>query len=439
MSKYSSLMVAVLVLMLSGCANKVWIADWKETTPFSAPRAGTASVVVKNKLYLIGGVDGKNFVNITEYAQINKDGTLSEWQQGYPLNEERGFMEAVVHGDYVYVVGGGKGENGHTLLRTAERALIREDGTLGPWKTEKNEMVVTRRCSKIIAANNRLYSFGGYGGVLLDTVEYAEILPDGSLGEWQLDPELMTIPRYVNSVKKEDDRFFIIGGHDQTKGVGITDVEWTRYTPEGNTKIWQATTPMQQGRYGLSSSAYSDYMYAIGGISGAEYLDSIEVTEVGKDGSLKPWRYTTSLDQARANFSTIDHKGRLYIIGGTNRSGYLSSVIYADHNRAGDLGFWGTKEDAKALEVKLAERAAFKSKLPHVGQVVEFIQAAAYTYIHVKNDIGQHVWIAGQKIDDIKVGDTVGFSTGVTMTNWYSKELQRGFDMVLFVGTVRKQ
>ena len=439
MFRFTGLMVAVLALVLQGCANQVWIADWKETNSFSAPRAGTASVVVKDKMYLIGGVDGKNFVNITEYAQIQKDGTLGAWQIGHPLKEERGFMEAVVHGDFVYVVGGGNGPNGHHLLKTAERARIQPDGTLGPWEKEKNEMVVARRCSKIVATDKRIYSFGGFGGVLLDSVEYADFRADGSLGEWKLDPEVMTIPRYVNSVKREDDRFFIIGGHDRTKGVGITDVEWTRYTSAGNTNKWQATTPMQQGRYGLSSTAYGDYMYAIGGISGAEYLDSIEVTKVGKDGALEPWKFTTPLDQPRANFSTIDLDGRLYIIGGTNRDGYLASVIYANRNTAGDFGYWGTAEEAKAVKAKLAERDAIKSVLPHEGKVIEFIQAEAYTYIHVQNEAGEDAWIAGQKIDDLKVGDRVGFSKGVNMSNWYSKELKRGFAMVIFVGQVQKQ
>lgn len=439
MSSLVKLWIAIAALMLSGCANQVWIADWKETTPFSAPRAGTATVVVKDKVYLIGGVDGTNFVNITEYAQIQKDGSLGAWQAGHPLNEERGFMEAVVHGDYVYVAGGGNGPYGHHLLRSIERARILEDGTLGPWEKEKNEMVVTRRCSKIIATDKRIYSFGGFGGVLLDTVEYADFKPDGSLGEWTLDPELMTIPRYVNSVKREDDRFFIIGGHDQTKGVGITDVEWTRYTDKGNTQKWQATTPMQQGRYGLSSSAYGDFMYAIGGISGAEYLDSIERTKVGKDGALEAWQYTTHLDQPRANFSTFDYNGRLYVIGGTNRDGYLNSVIYAGHNKDGELGYWGTNEEAKAIKAKLIEREKKKSELPNSGLVKQVIQAEAYTYVQVDSPQNGLVWIAGGKIPDLKAGDRVGFSKGVNMSNWYSKELQRSFAMVIFVGQLRKQ
>lgn len=439
MSKFIKSWFALAAFLLSGCANQVWIADWKETSSFSAPRAGTATIIVKDKMYLLGGVDGANFVNLTEYAQIQKDGSLGSWQAGHPLNEARGFMEAVVHGDYVYVVGGGNGAYGHNLLRSIERAHIEPDGMLGPWEKEKNEMVVTRRCSKIIATDKRIYSFGGFGGVLLDTVESAEFRADGSLGEWSLDPEMMTIPRYVNSVKKEDDRFFIIGGHDQTKGVGITDVEWTRYTASGNTEKWQATTPMQQGRYGLSSSSYGDYLYAIGGISGAEYLDSIERTRVGKDGALEAWQYTTHLDQPRANFSSVDYDGRLYIIGGTNRDGYLNSVIYAGRNKSGDLGYWGSDEEAKAVKTKLIERETKKSQLPNSGIVKQLIQAEAYTYVQVDSPQSGLVWIAGGKIADLKVGDHVGYSKGVNMSNWFSKELQRGFAMVIFVGQLQKQ
>jgi hypothetical protein len=127
------------------------------------------------------------------------------------------------------------------------------------------------------------------------------------------------------------------------------------------------------------------------------------------------------------------------VIGGTNRDGYLASVIYANRNASGDFGYWGTNEEAIAVKAKLAERAEIKSQLPNEGKVIELIQAEAYTYIHVQNDMGQDVWIAGQKIDDLKVGDRVGFSKGVNMSNWYSKELKRGFAMVIFVGQVRKQ
>jgi Kelch motif len=432
------ILFAGMILLLSGCATRVWIPDWQETSSINVPRAGTAAVQIKDKIYLIGGVDGKDFLNTTEYAQIQKDGTLGPWQFGPKLNEARGFTDAIAHGDFVYVAGGGNGPNGHHLLNSVERAHIQADGTLGPWKKE-NGMVVARRCSKLIATDKAIYAFGGFGGVLLDSVEYAEILPDGSLGKWKLDPNVMTVPRYINSVKKEGDRFFVVGGHDQSKGIGITNVEWSRPTADGSLQKWQATTPLQQGRYALSTASYGDFLYALGGISGAEYLDSIERTTVGKDGQLQPWQPISHLDQSRAYFSTIDYNDRLYVIAGTNREGYLSSVIYANRNGTGDIGYWGTKQEAEAAKVRMAERKARKSQLPYEGLVKEVLQTQSYTYVRVESAKDGLVWLAGPKITDLKAGDRLGYSEGVSMPDFFSRELQRSFPMVIFVGEVRKK
>jgi len=428
-----------MLMSISGCATRVWIPDWKETSSINVPRAGTASIQVKDKIYLIAGVDGNNFLNTTEYAQIQKDGSLGPWQLGPKLNEERGFIDAVVHGDYVYVVGGGNGPYGQHLLRSVERARIQPDGTLGQWEKEKNGMVVARRCSKIIATDKALYSFGGFGGVLLDSVEYAEFQPDGSLGEWKLDPNVMTTQRYINSVKKEGDLFFVIGGHDQSKGTGITNVEWSRPAADNSLQKWQATTPMQQGRYALSTASYGDYIYALGGISGAEYLDTIERTKVGKNGQLEPWQATSHLDQSRAYFSVIDYNDRLYVIAGTNREGYISSVIYANRNANGDIGYWGSKEEAEAAKTRFAKRVEAQSQLPNEGIVKEILQTQGYTYAQVESTKDGLIWLAGPKIADIKPGDKLAYSEGVSMPDFFSKELQRNFPMVIFVGQMQKK
>lgn len=433
------IILSALVLVLSGCATKVWIPDWKQTSHINIPRAGTAAVLVKDYVYLIGGVDGHDFLDTTEYAHIEKDGSLGPWQFGYKLNEPRGFTDAVVHGDYVYVVGGGNGPFGHHLLKSAEHAKIQEDGTLGPWIKDENEMVVARRCSKIIATDTELYSFGGFGGVLLDSVEHAPIRPDGSLGEWQLDPKVMTMQRYVNTVKKEGDKFYVLGGHDQSKGIGITNVEWSRPGADGNMETWQATSPLQQGRYALSSASYGNYMYVMGGISGAEYLDSVERTEVQEDGQLKTWKVVAQLDQPRANFSTVDNNNILYVLAGTNQGGYLSSVIYANRNENGDIGYWGSKADAQAAKDRAVAKEKKKSQLPNEGLVQEVLQTQGYTYARVTDSKGAENWLAGPKVADLKADDVIGYSEGVSMPNFFSKELQRNFRMVIFIGQMKKK
>lgn len=440
------LAIFALLCALSACStqsstqNKLWIPDWKETSSLTIARAGAAVVAVNDTLILIGGVDGKDFLNTTEYAKIHKDGSLGPWQAGPSLNEARGFIEAVIHNGSVYVVGGGNGPNGHNLLRTAERARILPDGTLGPWEAEKNQMVVPRRCSKIIATDTTIYSFGGFGGTLLDSVERAEFQPDGSLGEWQLEPKPMLMPRYVNGVKKWGSAAYVIGGHDQDKGVGITDVEWSPLGDTGS-RNWKATQSLQIGRYGLSTVSHGDYLYALGGLTGLEFLDSVEKSKVNADGQLSAWETTTPLSVPRGMFSVVEYKDWIYVIGGSNRDTYLSNVEYATVNTTADFGYWGLESDAQAYKAKLAARKEIQTQLPNSGTVKTVLQTEAYTYLEVFNDKQQLIWLAGPKVDPklgINTKSHVRYSKGVVMSGFHSKELNKTFDKILFVGQIQK-
>ncbi len=434
----NKIVVFLLVYLLSACSaqNKLWIPDWKETSPLSAARAGTAVAAADDTIYLIGGVDGKDFLDTTEYAKIQKDRSLGPWQQGPHLNERRGFIDAAIHNGFIYVVGGGNGPNGHNLLRTAERARILPDGTLGPWETEKNQMQVARRCSKLIATDKSLFVFGGFGGVLLDSVERADFMPDGSLGEWQLEDKTMLMPRYVGGVKKWGKSAYVIGGHDQDKGVGITDVEWS---PLGDPekRDWKATEPMQKGRYGLATASHGDYLYALGGLTGQEFLDSVEKSKVNPDGQLSKWQMSTPLQSARGMFSVIEYKDWIYVIGGTGRDNYLSDVEYATFNDNADFGYWGLESDALAYKAKLAARRNEQSQLVNLGTVITVLQAEAYTYLQVDSLKQGVIWLAGPKLQ-IQPNSLVRFSNGVVMGGFYSKELNRSFKEILFVGQVQK-
>lgn len=427
-----------LIGLLSACSSepdKVWVAGWKEASSMNEVRAGAATVVHKGYVYVIAGVDGRNFLRSTEYAKINANGSLGPWQQGTTLHEERGFTEAIVYGDSIYVVGGGNGPNGQHLLRSVERAKINPDGSLGPWIQEGHATVLPRRCTKLALIDNRIYSFGGFGGVLLDSVEFAQINPDGSVGEWSLASETMTLPRYVNSVKAVAGAAYVIGGHDEMKGVGITDVEWTRPTKDGDMRGWRSTSPMLVGRYGLASIAVDNRIYALGGITGLEYLKSTEVSEISENGELGPWKPSTTLSISRATFGVVKSGHWIYVIGGTNRDGYLRSVEYAYVNEDGELGFWATAQEKQAYEQRLQTLANNTGPaLPNAGVVKQILHTEMYSYVQVSGEKGV-VWLAGPRMD-LPANSRIRYSKGVYMSNFYSKELQRQFPAVTFVSRI---
>lgn len=69
---------------------------------------------------------------------------------------------------------------------------------------------------------------------------------------------------------------------------------------------------------------------------------------------------------------------------------------------------------------------------PIAGTVTEVINAAGYTYIGIDNE-GQQVWAAGP-VTALAVGDKVTIDTGMPMTNFHSKAMQRDFPLIYFVG-----
>ena len=412
----------------------MWIAGWKEAGDMNVARAGAATVVNDDFIYMIGGVDGREFLRSVEYAPILSDGRIGEWKMGARLIEERGFTEAVVKNGYIYVVGGGNGLNGQHLLTTIERAKINSDGSLGQWRQEGNRTVLPRRCTKLSLIGDYLYSFGGFGGTLLDSVEFSKIDADGNLGKWTMASEPMTLPRYVNSVKTSNGMTFVIGGHDQNKGVGIADVEWAKSQQDGDIHSWQKTNPLNTGRYGLASAKHGKTIYALGGLTGLEYLRSIEKTHALPDGGLAPWQETTLMSVPRATFSAVTHNGYFYVLGGTNRDGYLRSVEYAAINEQGDLGFMGTQQELEQYQTQLQKMQESAPALPNQGVVKQLLQTEMYTYLEVLNQ-GKRVWIAGPKTE-LPIDTTIRYSKGVYMTNFYSKELQRPFPAVTFVSRI---
>ncbi len=416
-------------------AQAVWIPGWQQSSPMSSARAGAAVVQVNGVIYALGGVDGRRFLNTTEFSKINSDGTLGPWKRSAILNNARGFFDAVEHNGFIYAAGGGQGESGKVLLRSIERTRIIEDGRLEGWVTERYGLNYPRRCVKLFIANSRIYAVGGFGGTLHDSVESAAINRDGSLSEWRIEQNPLTMPRYINSAKLLNGFAYAIGGHAEREGTGITDVEFSRVDPNDEL-VWQKTSAMQSARYALSSVANGKQLYAIGGLNGAVYTDAIEMAQQASNGELSGWRSTTSLSSVRANMASVVYNGRIYIIGGTNRDGYYNTVEYANFDDNGEIGFWGSQQQLEAYQQQQQARAAKpKRKLPNSGVIAEVIQTTAYSYIRVTKGVAEQ-WLAGSR-GDYSVGQAVEYSRGTTMMNFHSSSLNRDFPSIIFVEHLR--
>jgi hypothetical protein len=413
----------------------VWIPGWRTTASLMTPRAGAAVVHHGNRIYVLGGVDGYDFLASTEFTTINADGLLAPWRPATTLTEPRGFFDAVASHGYIYAVGGGNGPGGHHLLQSVERAQILADGSLGKWQAEKTKLSLPRRCVKLALIGDDIYAFGGFGGNLLDSVETVHIQADGHLGPWRMLDEHLTIPRYVHAAKVIGNTVLNIGGHNQEQGVGQTEVEWTIAKPGQPLAGWKAGPSLNKGRFGLSAAAHGGYVYALGGLDGINFLASVEKSRLQGDGTPGPWLQTTPLNAPLANFDPVVDGNRIYIIGGTNATGYFDTVQYASFNDTGDIGYRGSKAEAQQHN-NSNQRHSATTAIPTAngGKVLETIPARQYSYIHVSTADGDE-WIAASR-GDYKTGQQIRYSKGIMMTNFYSKTLDRTFESIRFVSRV---
>lgn len=418
--------------------ERIWIPGWQETHPLETARAGAAVVKEGDHIYVIGGIDGRHFLRSVEQTQLKENGGIETWARSQPLNVARGFFAAAVHNGYLYAVGGGNGPSGHNLLRSVERAKLLPNGELGSWQTSPSNMNIPRRCAKVAIINNRIYAFGGFGGALLDTIESAAINADGSLGTWRIEDKKHVLPRYVHSVKKTPKALFVLGGHNEKQGTGLSDITWSSVQP-GELLNWQAAPSLNTGRYALNSFSYKNWLYVAGGLDNINYLRSIEKTTLSPETHeiSTSWTESNPLASPRANFGVVQHQDAIYIIGGTNSIGYYNTVEVAYFNKQGDLGFWGTKQQAhdyESQELSTRKTATVTVPLPHHGKIVEVLDAGSYRYIRAQSEHGEE-WLAAGR-DHYQVGMQIRYSDGVLMPNFQSKTLNRHFKRIRFVSRV---
>jgi len=81
------------------------------------------------------------------------------------------------------------------------------------------------------------------------------------------------------------------------------------------------------------------------------------------------------------------------------------------------------------------DNGANNASLPNTGKVLEVINAAGYTYLHVE-DKDKQVWIAAKE-QEVKAGDIVNYSQGSVMRDFHSKTLNRTFPEIIFTSAVQ--
>ncbi|XP_074977999.1 kelch-like protein 12 isoform X2 [Caretta caretta] len=137
--------------------------EWSFLPSITRKRRYVATVSLHDRIYVIGGYDGRSRLSSVECLDYTSDED-GIWYSVAPMNVRRGLAGATTLGDMIYVSGGFDGSRRHTSME-------RYDPNIDQWSM-LGDMQTAREGAGLVVANGVIYCLGGYDGLnILNSVE----------------------------------------------------------------------------------------------------------------------------------------------------------------------------------------------------------------------------------------------------------------------------
>lgn len=325
------------------------ISTWNTALSLGTAKYNTAVASYGGYIYSVGG--GTNTSGAvtasTEYAKVNNGGSGSIIGAAWVADSDVAVVDnrfrhaTVVYNGYVYVIAGSVNGGGDITTQTVEYAPINANGTLGSWVADTHEIPAARVYPAAAAYNGYMYMSGGQatgGGAFLKSILYAPISSAGALsGNWASAGGDTTNGGSGASLVAYNGYLYSLGGWDGT--TDYNTVQYAAINSNGTIGAWNSTSSFTTGRSNLSPFVYGGYMYIAGG-EGASLMNDIQVAQINSNGTLGSWTYTNPFTGARKDTVATAYNGFVYVTGGNDSTSSLADVQFAPILSGGQIGPW---------------------------------------------------------------------------------------------------
>jgi len=159
----------------------------------------------------------------------------------------------------------------------------------------------------------------------LSTIERALIAPDGSLGPFEVLPNItLTTPRVDFSAAIVGQFLYVLGGQDtNVSAANLRSIERAAIQPDGSLgPFTPIAVPLSVPRSGHKSLVIGSFLYVLGGRNDASprmEMDTVERASITSDGSIDSFS-TVGVKFVTPRSNAVTHVvGRsLYLLGGAN-------------------------------------------------------------------------------------------------------------------------
>ncbi len=324
------------------------IAAWNTAPTIPTSVSSNAVASYGGRIYNVGGSPSAgNASNTVTYTTVNNGGSGSiigaAWQadSDVAVVNNRYRHATVVYEGYIYVIGGSISGGGDITTQTVEYAPINSDGTLGAWVADTHELPTARVFLAAAAYKGYMYISGGQqgsGGAFLKTVLYAPISSAGALsGNWASAGGNTTNGAAGATLVAHNGYLYSLGGWDGS--LDYNTVQYAVINSNGTIGSWNSTSTFTTARSNLNPFVYGGYMYIAGG-EGAQLMRDVQYALINSDGTLGSWSQTTPFVGARKDSAVTAYNGFVYVTGGNDSTNSLADVQFAPILSGGQIGPW---------------------------------------------------------------------------------------------------
>ncbi|XP_072039998.1 LOW QUALITY PROTEIN: uncharacterized protein [Amphiura filiformis] len=252
---------------------------WLRILEMSTKRRHVGVMAIKNKVYAIGGHDGKEHLNTMEVFDSKKN----TWTTLAAMKNKRRGVAVAYLGGPLYACGG---LDDSMCFQDVERYDPVSDSwsTAAPLNTPRGGVAVA-------CLDGQIYAVGGNdGSTTLNSCERY----DPHLNRWTVISPMKT-RRAGLGLAAINGYLYVVGGFDDSSPLSTVE----RYNPATDT--WCFMEPMITCRGGVGVSVLCGKIFAVGGHDGSHYLTSAECYDVDNNR----WHTVRDMGQCRAGAGVV--------------------------------------------------------------------------------------------------------------------------------------
>ncbi|HWT40447.1 MAG TPA: hypothetical protein VN081_04240 [Dongiaceae bacterium] len=319
-----------------------------------------------------GNNDG--MINFSTSGQISRGGLtggdIATWASTTSFTGVRENAYTAAYNGYLYVFGGL--QRGVGAYNTVQYAPINTDGTVGTWASTTNLPASYQRVNATVY-NGYVYLVGGFqASASTNTVYVAPFNTNGTIGSWS---QMANLPVNLTDegVVAQNNYIYALGG-SLTSGPNCgtaSDCQNTVYyaplNADGTVGTWNTTTSFTTARANMGAVAYNGYVYIFGG-SNTGYLADSQYAKINSDGTIGTWTAGASFTSARNGLAAYVYNGYLYLAGGNaGAAGGQTDTQYAPIYANGSIGAWTKSPTLLTTGVFYASYASYNGFLYILG------------------------------------------------------------------------